>query len=86
MFDLSDIQSKLPIEPKEMLKFEVTFMPEDSWQFYNSVDKIEIAVTINYSCIEGDVDGYSRSINWITSVKVMPSLEFSNIEIKEIER
>lgn len=86
MFDLSDIQAKLPIEPRDLLKFEVTFMPEDSWQFYNSVDKIEIAVTMNYSCSEAEVDGYSRTINWITNVKVMPSLEFSNIEIKEIER
>ena len=61
-------------------------MPEDAWKEYSDEDKVETMLIMTYSCEEGEVNGYMRKICWITYVKVMSSLELSDIVVSEIER
>lgn len=86
VFDADYVKTRLPLLPEESLHLDVTIMPENSWKLFNNQDKIEAALIISYSCEEGEVNGYMREISWVTYVKVMPSLEFSNYSILEIER
>ena len=80
------VQSSLPLPPGETISIDVVIMPEESWMFCTNKDKLEVSVTINYSCEEDTSDVYNREASWVTYVKVMPSLEFSNVTFSELER
>ena len=83
---MEQVTEKLPLQPGDSIHLDVVIMPEDSWKLYNNQDKIEPMLIMSYSCQEGEEGGYTREISWVTVIKVMPSLEFSNLELFEIER
>lgn len=86
IYKLEQVEEKLPLQPGDSIHLDVVIMPEDSWKLYNNKDKIEPMLIMSYSCEEGVQGGYTREICWVTVIKVMPSLEFSNMELFEIER
>ena len=83
---MEQVEEKLPLQPGDSINLDVVIMPESSWKQYNNQDKIEPMLIMSYSCQEGEESGYTREISWVTVIKVMPSLEFSNLELFEIER
>jgi len=86
VFNKKQVEDKLPLAPGDSIHLDVVIMPEDSWKFYNNQDKVETMLIISYSCEQGEVGGYTREICWVTTIKVMPSLEFSNLELFQMER
>lgn len=86
IFNKDYLENQLPLIPGDSINLDVVIMPEDSWKLYNNQDKIETMLTMSYSCEEGNMEGYFREICWVTHVKVMPSLVFSNLELFEVER
>ena len=86
IFNEEQVQKQLPLAPGDSIHLDVVIMPEASWKLYNNKDKIETMLIMSYSCEEGEQGGYTREIYWVTIIKVMPSLEFSNLELFEIER
>lgn len=83
---MEQVEENLPLQPGDSINLDVVIMPESSWKQYNNQDKIEPMLIMSYSCQEGEEGGYTREISWVTVIKVMPSLEFSNLELFEIER
>jgi len=84
LFDVASITSELPLEPGNTINLNVTVMPEESWQFHSTADKIEVALFMTYSSNQDN--DFIRKMNWLTYVNVMPSLQFTNIQFNEIER
>lgn len=81
------VQSSLPLLAGDTLSVDVVIMPAESWKYVVDKELVEVSLTIKYSCDDGTATiDYNREISWVTYVKVMPSVHFSNFRFSEVER